>query len=56
MQDTIEEVIRLLGYLTLRVVTLGRYRGGRSSDRLPEGAIGFAVVAGLFWLTYALTS
>lgn len=56
MQDTIEELIRWLGYFTLRVSTLGRYRGGASSDRLPEGGVGLAVVVGLLGLAYALTS
>ncbi len=55
MQDVIEELIRWVGYSTLRAFTLGRYRGGAPSDRLSEGGVGFAVVVGLFGLAYALT-
>ena len=44
MQDIIEELIRGIGYVALRVVTFLRYRGGRQRDRLPEGAIGLGIV------------
>ena len=43
MQELIEEMIRGVGYLALRLVTFGRYRGG-SDSRLAEGAIGFGLV------------
>jgi len=56
MQDLIEELIRVIGHLALRVFTLGRYRGGVPSDRLPEGAIGLAVLAAVFYFAYALMS
>ena len=45
MQILIEEVIRGIGYLTLKLVTLGRYTGGTSADHLHEGALGLALVA-----------
>ena len=45
MQELIEEAIRWLGYVVLRLVTVGRYVGGSSSDRLPEGAVGLVVIA-----------
>jgi hypothetical protein len=54
MQDIIEEAIRWLGYASLRLATLGAYRGGTLDDRLPEGAVGLGVVAGLMYLAYAL--
>lgn len=53
MQDLIEEMIRGVGYLSLRVVTLGRYRGG-SDSRLAEGAIGFGLVVVAAYLVYAV--
>ena len=43
MQLVIEELIRGVGYVALRLVTVGRYRGGEDSH-LAEGAIGFALV------------
>ena len=45
MQEIIEEVIRGIGYLSLKLVTRGRYAGGGSGDRLREGAFGLALVA-----------
>ncbi len=56
MQDIIEELIRWVGYAGLRLVTLGRYRGGTMTDRLLEGAVGLGIVVGLTCLTYALNS
>jgi hypothetical protein len=52
MQDVIEELIRGVGYFALRLVTFGRYRGGRDS-RLAEGAIGFALVCAVSYVIYA---
>lgn len=54
MQDLIEEFIRGIGYVSLRAMTFGRYRGGGRDDRLPEGAVGLAVVAALLYVTYAI--
>jgi hypothetical protein len=45
MQEIIEEVIRVIGYLSLKLVTFGRYAGGSSGDRLLEGAFGLALIA-----------
>ena len=56
MQSVIEELIRGVGYVTLRLITLGRYRSKSTDDRLPEGAIGLALLVLLAYLTYALTS
>lgn len=56
MQDVVEELIRWIGYAALRLVTLGRYRGGTRNDRLPEGAVGLGIVAGLVYLMYAFGS
>jgi hypothetical protein len=44
MQGLIEDAIRFVGYLALRIVTVGRYRGGKEDDRLAEGALGLATV------------
>lgn len=45
MQALIEETIRLVGYVVLRALSLGRYRGGKENDRLAEGALGLATLA-----------
>ena len=52
MQLVIEELIRGVGYVALRLVTVGRYRGGEDS-RLAEGAIGFALVVVVAYVVYA---
>ena len=54
MQQIIEEVVRWLGFGILRVVTLGRYRGGKESDQLPEGAIGLAAIIGTAFVVFGL--
>jgi hypothetical protein len=51
MEDAIEEGVRMVGVVTLKVLTLGRYRADRAS-RLAEGAIGLGVIALLMWLGY----
>ena len=56
MQDLIEEAIRWVGYLSLRVITLGRYVGGGSEDRLSEGAIGFALIALVSYVIVAMST
>jgi hypothetical protein len=53
VQDVVEELIRWIGYTALRLVTFGRYRGGTRNDRLPQGAVGLGIVAGLTYLVYA---
>jgi hypothetical protein len=45
MQELIGELIRWVGYLVLRIVTLGRYTGGAAGDELREGAFGLAMIA-----------
>jgi hypothetical protein len=52
MQDILEELIRGVGYVALRVVTGGRYQSSPGSH-LAEGAIGFALLCGSAWLAYA---
>jgi hypothetical protein len=53
MQEILDELVRWTGYATLRLVTIGLYRGGGTSDVVLEGAVGIVVVAGLVYLTYA---
>ena len=53
MQGIIEELIRGVGYAALRLVTVGRYRGGDDS-RLAEGAIGFGLVVVVAYVVYVL--
>ena len=55
MQELIEEAIRGIGYLTLKLVTLGRYaRSGSDGDRLREGALGLVLVALGYYAAYTL--
>ena len=51
MEEVIEESVRMIGVVTLKVVTLGHYRQDDAS-RLPEGAIGLGVIALFMWLGY----
>ena len=53
MQDIIEDLIRGVGYVALKLMSFGRYRGGDDGP-LAEGAIGFAFVLGLVYLVYAV--
>lgn len=53
MQGVIEDLIRGVGYVALRLVTVGRHRGGEDS-RLSERAIGFGLVVGVAYLIYAV--
>ena len=50
MQQIIEEAVRWIGFLVLRVITLGWYAGGKERERLPEGAIGLATVAAVVYV------
>ena len=56
MQILIEELIRGVGYLTLKAVTLGRYARGSSGDSLLEGALGLVLVAFGVYLAYRFGS
>lgn len=58
MQDIIEEAIRLIGRGLLAVVTFGSYRPSARAprDRLVEGSLGLAIVAGLLWVGYRLAA
>jgi hypothetical protein len=52
MEALLEELIRGVGYLSLKVVTLGRYAGGSAGDRLREIALGLVLVAVGFYVAY----
>lgn len=56
MQDLVEDAIRGVGYLALRLGTFGRYRGGDASGYLAEGAVGFALVLIVMYLSYRLAA
>ena len=56
MQELIGELIRGIGYLALKAVTLGRYASSGSGDELPEGALGLVLVALGFYVVYAFGS
>jgi hypothetical protein len=42
----IEDGVRVVGLVVLKVITLGRYRSGGRSMLLVEGAIGLVAIAG----------
>ena len=52
MQYIVEELVRGVGYVALRLLTFGRYRGTADS-RLAEGAIGFGLVCVAAYVIYA---
>ena len=53
----IEDLIRLLGYLMLQVVTFGRYARVRPNDALLlEGAVGFGLIALALFVSYRVIS
>ncbi len=54
MQQIIEEVVRWFGFGLLRILTLGRYRGGGQSDEVSEGATGLAVIIGTASVVYSV--
>ena len=56
MEVVIEEVIRGIGYLTLKVVTVGRYSGGSAGDHLREVALGLGLVAFVAYVAYRFGS
>ena len=51
----IEELVRWVGYAVLRIVTLGRYAGGTSSDHLREGALGLVLIALVTYIGISLS-
>lgn len=53
MQGVIEDVISALGWGLLKLMTLGAYRGGASSQHV-EGAVGLAAIATVIWGLYRL--
>lgn len=44
MQGIIEEIVRWIGWVALKVLTLGRYRGGEASDAVAEGGVGLGLI------------
>jgi len=48
----LEEGIRLIGLAVLKILSLGRYRGGGEPARLVESAIGIGVIAVVLGLLY----
>ena len=54
MEILIEEAIRWVGYLSLRVITLGRYVSVGSNDRLIEGALGLGLIALVSYVTLSI--
>jgi hypothetical protein len=54
MQELLAELIRWFGYLALRIITLGRYTGGKTSDEVLEGAFGLLVIAAVAFVVYSI--
>jgi hypothetical protein len=52
----VEDLVRLVGFATLKLVTLGSYQTDEAGDSLLlEGLIGLFIAAGFFFLLYVLT-
>jgi hypothetical protein len=51
MQDVIETAIRLVGIVTLKLITFGRYEG-QDDSLVAEGGLGLLVIAALSWCAY----
>ena len=54
MEILIEEIVRGIGSLTLKLVTLAQYTRGSSSDGLREGALGLSLIALGVYVAYAV--
>lgn len=52
MQDVIEAGVRFVGWLVLKILTLGRYRSRGQGDLLVEGGVGLGSMTLLFWVAY----
>lgn len=50
MQDIVEDVIRGLGFVLLRMITFGRYSRPDPEHRHVEGAVGLLAIALVAWL------
>jgi len=48
----IEDLVRGFGWVTLKIVTAGRYASTGSSAELFEGTVGLLVLAGITWTAY----
>jgi hypothetical protein len=51
--EVVEFVPRAVGWIVLKLVTFGRYRGFRTDDLLVEGGVGLATIAALCAAFYA---
>ena len=56
MQEILHELVRGLGYVTLRVVTGGRYAGGASGDEVLEAALGLSLCALITYVAVSVSS
>jgi len=52
VETILESGLQAIGWVVLKGVTLGRYRGFQPTDMLHEGAIGLAVMAALGYSFY----
>jgi len=53
VQGLVEDLIRGLGWASLKIVTVGRYKSkGDSAAHLFEGALGLLIVAATFGALY----
>lgn len=52
IETLVEFVPRATGWVALKVLTLGRYRGWGRDDLLTEGAVGLVVITGVCLAVY----
>ena len=45
MQEIIEEVIRGIGWVALKLISFGRHKSDNAGARLAEGALGLGLIA-----------
>jgi hypothetical protein len=48
----VEDLIRGLGWVVLKALSVGRYTSTGSHAELFEGTVGLLVVAGIMWAAY----
>jgi hypothetical protein len=54
MQSFIEDLVRLVGWVLLKLITVGKYKSDGRSSLLFEGTVGLLVMAAAVWIVYQL--
>ena len=54
MQEIIEEIIRGVGWVALKLISFGKHKSDHVGARLVEGALGLGIIAAGMWLAYSV--